>query len=440
MLEITRDYNGLKLNLNIFDKNDIEIVVDELKNNRQKVHDIKTEETINILDICARKWLDREYSREHVEKIARITNQSKELVLFELEYVMKGLLKENIYKLLDNELENRYVLDNWIDTSYGKMHRQPRGLTFHNVSGNAFIVIPISIAMGLLSKNVNIVKVSKDEPYFAHAFLKSLFEIDESIKDRLSIIYFDSSSEDIYDYIVSNIDCVIHWGGKASRDYMASLCAKYGVHFIEHGPKISFEVIDEGVTFEDIKGIALDISLWEQRACLSPRIIFLDKKVNKNEFLENLNICLKGITEVFPKEYFDAFSSIKTMQDRQYIILKNMDKDDFKIYSSKNSDYTIIYSNTPPTKKEVDMCFNRFVFVCSYSDKEDILNYIDENLLGYLQTMGYNGEDFDFIENVSLKGVSIITKPGFMSMHESGTSHDGLYNLREMTYAVSYQK
>ncbi|MCX8163281.1 MAG: hypothetical protein N3D10_01870, partial [Candidatus Micrarchaeota archaeon] len=44
-------------------------------------------------------------------------------------------------------------------TYYGMVHRQPRGLVFHNVSGNAFIVIPVSIAMGLISKNVNLVKV-----------------------------------------------------------------------------------------------------------------------------------------------------------------------------------------------------------------------------------------------------------------------------------------
>ncbi|MCX7951310.1 MAG: acyl-CoA reductase [Clostridiales bacterium] len=440
MKQITRDYNGLVLNFNISDLNDIKDIINNLKNNKQNVHEIPTDSTIDLLDLCAKKWLDREYSREHVDKLAQITNQSKELVLFELEYVMKGLLKENIFKLLDNELEDRYILDKWVDKHYGKVHRQPRGITFHNVSGNAFIVIPISIAMGLLSKNVNIVKVSKDEPYFAHAFFKSLFEIDESIKDRLSVVYFDSTSEDIYDYVVSNSDCVIHWGGKTSRDYMASKCAKYGVHFIEHGPKISFEVVDEGVTFDDIKGIALDMSLWEQRACLSPRVVFLNSKVDKNEFLENLNTCIKGVTEIFPKEYYDAFSSIKTMQDRQYIVIKNIDKNDFKIYSSKNSDYTIIYSDIPPTNKEIDMCFNRFIFVCPYSSKEEILNYIDENLLGYLQTMGYNGEDFEFIEKVSLKGVSIITKPGFMSMHEPGTSHDGFYNLREMTYAVSYQK
>lgn len=441
MLEIIkRDYNGCIVDVPVYNISDIQLVMEKLKRNKINAHQIDTKYTIDLLDACAKMWLDREYSKIHVENIAKITNQSKELVLFELEGVMKGLLKENVNLLINEELGNIDILDNWVETYYGMVHRQPRGLVFHNVSGNAFIVIPVSIAMGLISKNVNLVKVSKDEPYFAYAFYKSLVELDESIKDRLSIIYFDSSLADIYDYIVSNSDCVIHWGGKQSRDYMANLCSKYSIHFIEHGPKVSFEVVDKEPSIEDIKGIALDMSLWEQKACLSPRIIFLNAKINKEEFLEELKNALEETLNYLPKGYYDYFSSIKTLQDRQYMILKNMENDNFKIISSKTSDYTIVYSNDFPNNREIDMCFNRFIYVCPYERKDQVIEYIQKNLKGYLQTMGYCGDDLDFIEKATLCGVSIVTKPGSMSFHKAGTSHDGIYNLSELTYVVSLQK
>ncbi|WDC85489.1 acyl-CoA reductase [Caloramator sp. mosi_1] len=384
--------------------------------------------------------MDRNYSKKHVEHIAKITNQSEEMVLFELENAMLGLLKENTKKLIEEELKSEDILDTWVPTYYGFVHRQPRGLVFHNVSGNAFIVIPVSIAMGLISKNVNLVKVSKDEPYFACVFYKSLMEIDESIKDRLSIVYFDSSSSEIYDYIVSNSDCVVHWGGKTSRDYMASLCAKHSVHFIEHGPKVSFEVIDKEPSIDDIKGIALDMSLWEQKACLSPRIVFLNSEVNKEKFLYFFRNCLEEIIQVLPKGYYDYFSSIKTLQDRQHLFLNNIDNPDFKLICSKNSDFTIVYSNSLPKEREIDMCLGRFIYVCPYYNKKEVIDYINNNLKGYLQTMGYCGDDFEFIEQVTLCGVSIVTRPGEMSLHKNGTSHDGIYNLNELTYVVSYQR
>jgi len=436
---IKRDYNGCMVNVPVYDISDIKIVIDNLKANINKAHEICTEYTIDLLDACAKKWLDREYSKVHVEYLAKITNQSKELVLFELEGVMKGLLKENIKLLLKEELGDEKILDNWVETYYGMVHRQPRGFTFHNVSGNAFIVIPISIAMGLIAKNVNLVKVSKDEPYFAYAFYKSLIELDERIKDRLSIMYFDSSSTEIYEYIVANSDCVIHWGGKQSRDFMASLCAKYAVHFIEHGPKVSFEVIDKKPSLEDIRGIALDMSLWEQKACLSPRIIFLNSQINKEDFLEALKNELEETLNYLPKGYYDYFSSVKVLQDRQYLLLKNIDNLDFIMISSKNSDYTIVYSKDFPSNREIDMCFSRFIYVCPYENKSQVIEYVSKNLKGYLQTMGYCGDDLDFIEKVTLCGVSIVTKPGSMSFHLAGTSHDGIYNLQELTYAVSFQ-
>ncbi|MBZ4663797.1 MAG: Acyl-CoA reductase LuxC [Caloramator sp.] len=436
---IKRDYNGCVVDVAVSDISDIQFEVSRLKENKNKVHNIKTEETLNILHLCAKKWLNRDYSKKHVEQLARITNQSEEMVLFELEHTMQGLLKENTKKLIEEELRREDILDNWVSTHYGLVHRQPRGLVFHNVSGNAFIVVPISIAMGLISKNVNIVKVSKDEPYFANAFYKSLMEIDESIKERLSIVYFDSSSSDIYEYIVSNSDCVVHWGGKNSRDYMANLCAKHSVHFIEHGPKISFEVIDKQPSIEEIKGIAIDMSLWEQKACLSPRIVFLNTVIDKEQFLEQFKSCLEEINEVLPKGYYDYFSSIKTLQDRQNLFLKNIDNPKFNMFCSKNSDYTIVYSEDFPKNNEVDMCFGRFIFVCPYNDKKEVIDYINTYLKGYLQTMGYCGDDLEFIEQVTLCGVSIVTKLGEMSLHKNGTSHDGIYNLSELTYVVSYQ-
>ncbi|MDO6354628.1 acyl-CoA reductase [Caloramator sp. CAR-1] len=437
---VRRNINGFDLEIGFSDENLILNEIERLKNNKIKVHDIETEKTIEILDKCARKWLDREYSKEHVKVLSKIINQSEELIYKEIEITMQMLLKENVKRLLKEELEDEEVLDRWIDTYYGKVHRQPRGVVFHNVSGNAFVVIPVSVSMGLLSKNCNIVKVSADEPYFAYAFYNSLVEIDESIKDRLSIIYFDSSRSDIYEGIVKNVNAVIHWGGENSRNFMANLCAKYNVHFIEHGPKVSFQVIDEIDDYDEISEYAArDIILWEQRACLSPRIIFISKDLDAQKFCKYLANSLEKLSKEYPKSYSNPWDTVKTIQDRQYVLLKHGLSKTGEIYSSNNADYTVVESKVFPTKYDVDRCFSRFIYVCPYFSKDEIISYIDQNLIGYLQTMGYNGKDEEFIEKVTLMGVSIITQIGDMSLHYPGTSHDGLFNLQELTFVVSRQ-
>ncbi|KOF55937.1 MULTISPECIES: acyl-CoA reductase [Clostridium] len=438
---VSKNFNGLKLELNMSKKQDVLKEIERLNKNRTMIHETDTESTIDLLDKCAKKWLDREYSRRSAEILSKITNQSVQLIEYEMQNNMRMLLKENIEKTIEEELGDLNIMDKWIKTSYGYAHRQPRGLIFHNISGNAFVVVIMSIAMGLLSKSVNLVKVSGDEPYFSYAFYKSLCEIDSTVKDRLSIVYFDSKEENIYENIVSKSDCVIHWGGERSSEIMANLCSKYNKHIIMHGAKISFEVIDRA---EDIlkctNAIAKDIVCWEQKACLSPRIVFVNENINLEEFSQKLSDNLREMTNTVPKLYLNAWNSIKTIQDRQYCMIKHsLREDNAKLYSSYNADYTVILTKDMPDKEDINRCFYRFVFVCPYSNDNEVYKYVKENIADYLQTMGYSGDNQEFIEKMTLLGVSAVTRPGYMTLHYPGTSHDGIHNLYDMTLLVSRQ-
>lgn len=439
---ISRNINNLNLELLCSKEDEIISELDRLKKNKELAHNIPLESTIELLDKCAKLWLDKEYSKEHIRIISQITNQSEELVSYELENTMTMLLRENTEKIVKEELGNIEVLDNWVETTYGYVHRQPRGVTFHNISGNAFVVIPMSISMGLLSKNCNLVKVSGDEPYFAYAFYKSLCDIDSTVKERLSVIYFNSEEGDVYDSIVKRSNCVIHWGGDYSGKIMRELCAKYNCHLIMHGAKISFEVIDNTKDITKISElVARDIVFWEQKACLSPRLVFVNNNIDTKDFAESLSNNLKSLTELLPKAYLNPWSSMKIIQDRQYCLLKYglMDRENVKVYSSYNADYTVILNSKMPDKQDIDRCFNRFIFICPYDDTNEVYNYVEENLKDYLQTMGYSGDDNSFIEKITLLGVSIVTKPGEMPLHYPGTSHDGIHNLNEMTFVASKQ-
>jgi len=439
---LLKNINDINLELICAEEDEIVNELKRLKTNVSKVHEIPVNDILELLDKCGRLWLNRDYSKKHIEMLSHILNQSEELVTYELESTMHAILKENMKTIIKDELGNYDILDKWIDTDYGKVHRQPRGLMFHNVSGNAFVVIPMSIAMGLISKNCNLIKVSGDEPYFAYAFYNSLCEIDPTIKDRLSVMYFNSEKSNIYETIVKNSDCVIHWGGEHSGRVIAELCAKYNAHLIMHGAKISFEVIDDTKNINSTaQDIAKDIICWEQKACLSPRIVFVNNKVNTKLLAKAIGEELKKVTEIIPKAYLNPWTSMKIIQDRQYCLLKYGVKNNQKIeiYASYNSDYTTIFNDQMPDKEDIDKCFNRFIFVCPYESSDEVYKYVENNLKEYLQTMGYSGNDQQFIEKMTLLGVSIVTKPGEMPLHRPGTSHDGIYNLNEMTYVVSNQ-
>jgi hypothetical protein len=437
---LTKKINGLELDMLCANEEELKAEIDRLNSNKRKVYDISIEHTIDVLDKCAKLWLNDDYIEKHIGILSQLTNQSPELVKYELQGSLRMLLRESIEKMIDEELGTSKVLDGWVRTSYGYVQRQPRGTIFHNISGNAFVVIPVSISIGLLSKNCNIVKVSGDEPYFAYALYKSLCEIDSSISDRLSVVYFDSKCSGIYESVVKNSNGVIHWGGEESGKFMAELCAKYQVELISHGAKISFEVID---STEDIaktaQEVATDVVMWEQKACLSPRIVFINKELDTLSFAKHLADSLNNLADVFPKSYLVPWNSVKTIQDRQYCMLKYGLKKKVEVFSSFNADYTVVLNNEMPEKEDIDKCFYRFIFVCPYSNKKEVTDYVEQNIQSYLQTMGYSGNNEEFVKEMARMGVSIITHPGEMSMHCPGTSHDGMFNLQELTFASSWQ-
>jgi hypothetical protein len=59
---------------------------------------------------------------------------------------------------------------------------------------------------------------------------------------------------------------------------MGRLAAQHRIHFVDHGPKFGLEVIEKPGR-ENARplayNVALDIVPWEQYACLSPRVVFV---------------------------------------------------------------------------------------------------------------------------------------------------------------------
>ena len=75
-------------------------------------------------------------------------------------------------------------MDKWIQKGSIKLHAQPRGLILHNLAGNAFSVGITSLYYGLITKNVNLVKLPREDPFFMVKLGESLLEIDKKLRKR----------------------------------------------------------------------------------------------------------------------------------------------------------------------------------------------------------------------------------------------------------------
>jgi hypothetical protein len=90
-----------------------EICVKLQSNRRKYLSQLKTDESIQIIDQAIHRWLDPEYSLRVLaeELVPRITGYDAELVRLELKRFLRGFRKKDLYRFLDEEFDNPGLID-----------------------------------------------------------------------------------------------------------------------------------------------------------------------------------------------------------------------------------------------------------------------------------------------------------------------------------------
>lgn len=301
-LKIKRREQDLEINYPVLSSKEIKLAAIYLKKNSQQAHDRPILETIEILSQINDLWIDPNYDlrKESEDVLTILTGQSKQLIDYELDQIIDLFKKENLIHFLTEQFGDLNYLDDWVLKGDILLHAQPRGLILHSLAGNSFILGPLSLLYGILTKNINIAKLASSEPYFSVRFVQSINNVDKKLAKEMGVMYWKGKEKEIYNFLFDEelVDVVMAWGGLTSIRELKKISAYYGVKFIEHGPKFSFSIITEDILKDReylssiAKEIAKDIVIWNQYACCSPRIIFVQEKEklelqDKNHDLRN---------------------------------------------------------------------------------------------------------------------------------------------------------
>lgn len=332
-LKIQRRTQQVEISFPVLSSKEVKLAAVYLRKNLVSPHDRSIFETIEILNQIYDIWMDPHYDLrvESEEILSLITGQSKQLIHYELEEIFTLFKKDNLLQFMQQQFGNPQYLDEWIKTNDIYLHAQPRGLILHNLAGNSFVLGPLSLLYGILTKNVNLAKLASSEPYFAVRFVQSIYNIDKKLAKELAVLYWKGSQIDIYQFLFKEelIDLVIAWGGYSSITDLKRTSAHYGVKFIEHGPKFSFTIITEDFLGNSEKltnaarEISKDITIWNQYACVSPRIIFVQEKefVNLKKSDNNLRNEIISFMDESKNKPNKTNSCLASEKDDQLIFL-----------------------------------------------------------------------------------------------------------------------
>ncbi len=164
----------------------------------------------------------------------------------------------------------------------------PLGVLLHVAAGNADGLPAFSVLEGLLTGNINILKLPAEESGISVRLLLELIEAEPILADYIYV--FDYSSKDIehIEQLISAADAVVVWGGKEAVSALRKLIPP-NIKLIEWGHKVSFAyVTKQGITQRGMEGLAKNIAETGQLLCSSLQGIFIDTD-NMNDIYEFCN-------------------------------------------------------------------------------------------------------------------------------------------------------
>ena len=214
-----------------------------------------------------------------------------------------------------------------------------RGLVCHWMAGNVQIFGLFALVQCIMTKNVNLLKVSShDEGVFAS--LLSAFEgltyttpdgytiKGDDLLKTMGVIYFSRNAVKLGELMSKNADVRIAWGGREAVETVAGYPSKYDCETVIFGPKLSFAVVskemltDEQAAKKLARRVSVDVSVFDQTGCASAHNLFIEKggAVTPERFCQILNESM-GKTEIqIPKptmspEQVSAVHSIRGVYD-----------------------------------------------------------------------------------------------------------------------------
>jgi hypothetical protein len=233
-------------------------------------------------------------------------------------FIANWCRKPNLEKILKTSFGNSGYLDRFLPGEANTLHAYrafPRGVAVHWMAGNVPTLGFLSMIMGVLTKNANLIKVSSSSNKMLSDLLATLSSAQSTgphngkdLTRSIAVVRFDRSRVDIAESLSKIADVRIIWGSDESVDAIRKLPSKTEAIDIVFPNKTSLMVIASKILENTelqvlTRRIATDVSVFEQKACASPHTIFVETESDQvmEVFAEELKNQLLNSLRSLPK-------------------------------------------------------------------------------------------------------------------------------------------
>lgn len=379
---------------------------------------------VALLDAAARNMVSAEFAR--VEGIA---------------FLCSWLRKSNLDKVLRINFGSQLAaMDNPISAEGISLRASPRGVVCHWVAGNIPTLAFFSWVLATLGKNVSIIRIPKESCEVVRTLFRAVelasVELDgkkyrgSMLLERMCVVYFPSTDRSLNESMSQVADARIVWGGPEAVRALTAYPRLEHCEDVVFGPKYSLGVMDRA-TFENsaarseaLIAFARQTVMFEQAACSSPQILFVEAANNDMEELGRLvEIAMQSACARSPKRIIEQFTACQIIRARANYGLRP----ETSFRASDDLTYTILLERGAILREALQ---SRTLYVMIVDALEEIVPLLSQKIQTIGVAIANSKRRLDFVEAAALRGVARCVDPALMNVYD--TPWDGLLPVNRL--------
>ena len=350
------------------------------------------------------------------------------------------LRRGTLEPILKRELGEASLDEGWNDEGRARLKSFPIGVVGHWPAGNIEIQPLLSMTCALLGGNGSLVRVPSGLVEVAGKLFEKLQAVDSSrvLFGRIKFFSFDHSREDLQDSMARNVDGAMIWGGLESVSAIRKLPFPHWARIAVFGPRLSVAAMDAEAWNSQAdraswcQRIARDVWQFEQQACSSPQVLFLerDSTTDVGAFVDELKQAFQAENRAHPRRELSPSMTSAICLARASWLLEDVSR---SASFPASPDWTILVGSGTDIPKPTQ---GRTLSVLLVDDLLKVIEKFD----GTVQTLGLavaSAKKEELLAGAAgRRGVDRIVKLG--RMHVFGSPWDGVDLILPMVRLVRH--
>jgi hypothetical protein len=355
-------------------------------------------------------------------------------------FLRMWLRRGTLEPIITRELGSNSLDGGWTEYGRARCKAFPLGVVGHWPAGNVEIQPILSMTCALLGGNAAVVRIPRGLVDLTRILMERLAQSDpsERLTRRIFMAAFEHGRRDLHEAMARGVDGAMIWGGQEAVLQVRSLPFPHWARLAVFGPRISVAAMDAGAwsNLDEQKTwclrMARDLWQFDQQACSSPQVLYLEKKAGQStaQFLSNLQRAFESENQAHPRQTIPAALTSTISRARASWLLSDASH---SAVFPMGPDWTLLLGSGSDIPEPVQ---GKTLTVLEVDDLMDSVSKLDGNV----QTLGLGMADGEKEKELASlagqRGIDRIVKLG--RMHTFVPPWDGLDLIRPMVRMVRH--